>query len=310
MKKLTKEEFIQKAQKIHGNLYDYSKVNYINSRTRVCIICPIHGEFLITPNNHLKGVGCSKCNRICYDTESFIKEANKIHKEKYLYNKTEFVNTHTKVLITCKEHGDFEQLPLNHLHGEGCIKCKYAHQNDLTKSSTQEFIKKAEVIHHNFYKYDKVNYLTNRTKVLITCPKHGDFWQEPHEHLVGYGCKKCICKTQTKLFHELLQIVPDLEYEVTKSTVPWIQNLRLDMYSPMYNFAVECDGDQHFKPISIFGGEQQFEQTKQRDSLKNDLCKQNKCKLFRIKAKYTVEELNNLKQQIETFINLYQYESK
>lgn len=82
------------------------------------------------------------------------------------------------------------------------------------------------------------------------------------------------------------------------------------MYSPMYNFAVECDGDQHFKPISIFGGEQQFEQIKQRDSLKNDLCKQNKCKLFRIKTNYTVEGLNSLKQQIETFINLYQYESK
>lgn len=63
-KKLTTEEFIEKARKIHGNKYDYSKVVYVNSQTKVCIICPIHGEFWQRPNDHLNGYGCNKCGII------------------------------------------------------------------------------------------------------------------------------------------------------------------------------------------------------------------------------------------------------
>ena len=60
-KKLTTEEFISKAKEVHGNKYDYSKVEYVNNHTKVCIICPKHGEFWQTPNHHLLGHGCSKC---------------------------------------------------------------------------------------------------------------------------------------------------------------------------------------------------------------------------------------------------------
>lgn len=61
-KQISKEKFIELAKKIHGNKYDYSKVEYKNKNTKVCIICPIHGEFWQTPNNHLSGNGCKKCN--------------------------------------------------------------------------------------------------------------------------------------------------------------------------------------------------------------------------------------------------------
>lgn len=65
MKKLTTEEFIEKARKVHVDKYDYSKVEYVNNLTKVCIICPKHGEFWQTPNNHLSGKGCPICKKDC-----------------------------------------------------------------------------------------------------------------------------------------------------------------------------------------------------------------------------------------------------
>lgn len=125
--------FIEKARKIHGNKYDYSKVEYINSQVKVCIICSEHGEFWQTPNKHLIGHGCAQChedNKKYYklsNTEEFIKKARKIHGDKYDYSKVEYINNHTKVCIICPEHGEFWQIPSNHLRYKGCPKCKSSH---------------------------------------------------------------------------------------------------------------------------------------------------------------------------------------
>ena len=63
-KKKTTEEFIEEAKKVHGNKYDYSKVVYVNSATKVSIVCPTHGVFIQTPNQHLRGGGCRGCDNI------------------------------------------------------------------------------------------------------------------------------------------------------------------------------------------------------------------------------------------------------
>ena len=129
-RKLTQEDFITKAKEVHGeNRYDYSKVDYINSATKVVIICSTHGEFLQDPNSHLKGRGCPHCANesagasLKSNTKEFITKAKSIHNNKYDYSKTEYVNNKTKVVIICPEHGDFEQVPNNHLNGIGCPKC-------------------------------------------------------------------------------------------------------------------------------------------------------------------------------------------
>jgi len=107
--KVTTETFIKKAQSIHGDKYDYSKVEYINKRTKVRIVCPIHGEFLQTPDDHVnKPAGCPKCGRHVYTQESFIEKCNKIHHHKYDYSKTIYRSIRDKIIITCPEHGDFE----------------------------------------------------------------------------------------------------------------------------------------------------------------------------------------------------------
>lgn len=59
---LTTDEFINKSKKVHGDKYDYSKTRYKSSREHVCITCPTHGDFYMSPNHHLGGQGCKECN--------------------------------------------------------------------------------------------------------------------------------------------------------------------------------------------------------------------------------------------------------
>ena len=125
MKKLTTEEFVSKAKQIHFDKYDYSKVNYKNNRAKVCIICPKHGEFWQEPSSHIRGHGCPKCktDKMTHSTQQFIEKARLIHGNKYKYDKTQYLNTDVKVVITCPIHGDFTQRPDSHLSGCGCPKC-------------------------------------------------------------------------------------------------------------------------------------------------------------------------------------------
>ena len=188
MKKKTNSEFIEECKNIHGNRYNYSKVNYINARTKVCIICPEHGEFWQLPSLHIgQKCGCPMCNGTFKRTnEEFIKETEKIHNKKYDYSKVVYTNNHTKVCIICPEHGEFWQTPYEHLKGHGCPKC-----SGRSKLSTNEFIKRAKEIHGDKYNYSKVDYKNNSTKVCIICKEHGEFWQTASEHLRGHGCPKC-----------------------------------------------------------------------------------------------------------------------
>lgn len=121
----TNEEFISEARKLHGDRYDYSKVEYKNNGTPVTIICPDHGEFQQKPWVHLMGCGCQKCckNGVKLTTEEWVEKARGVHGDKYDYSKVDYKNAHSKVIITCPEHGDFEQEPSSHLCGKGCPKC-------------------------------------------------------------------------------------------------------------------------------------------------------------------------------------------
>ena len=185
-------DFIEKAIKIHGNKFDYSKVEYVNSKTKVCIICPKHGEFWQLPNNHLQGKGCLKCK---YDKlkkkqnisiNDFITKAKEIHGGKYDYSKVEYVNNSTKVCIICPEHGEFYQTPKHHINrGQGCPKCQGLYVTN------EEFIKKAKEIHGDKYDYSLTEYNGSHKKVKILCLIHGEFEIIAKDHLNGQGCGKC-----------------------------------------------------------------------------------------------------------------------
>lgn len=124
-------------------------------------------------------------------TEEFISRAKEIHGDKYDYSKSIYVAAKVKVIINCHIHGDFEQIPDGHLSGRGCRKCASIKQAESQKMSTREFISRATKIHNGKYDYSKSLLTGTKSKVEITCPEHGDFFQKAECHLAGYGCEKC-----------------------------------------------------------------------------------------------------------------------
>ena len=190
---MTTEDFIKKSEVIHNNFYDYSLVEFINSTTKVKIICPIHGVFEQEPRSHLNKNGCKKCSYVKKQItlNEFIERAQITHNNKYDYSLVELNGSKAKVKIICPIHGVFEQEPREHLRGRGCSKCS---PNKIAKSKTltsYEFIERAQITHNNKYDYSLTNYQGMKSKVKIICPIHGAFEQTPLVHLSGSGCRKC-----------------------------------------------------------------------------------------------------------------------
>jgi very-short-patch-repair endonuclease len=346
----TTEEFINDSIVIHGNVYDYSRVKYINSKTKVIIICKKHGSFEQISGDHLKGCKCPKCSRIKMVTATFVRKSKEIHNNKYDYSKVKYIKIKNKVIIVCKEHGEFEQTAGSHIQGKGCPVCA-----GVKKSTTIDFIKKAHKVHKNRYNYNLVKYINNKTKVKIICSEHGKFEQRPDVHLKGVGCAMCsgnvmntemfiekskkthsdryeyslvdyknyktkviiICKKHGKFLQNAYQhmsgsgcricneskgerIIKDsltnknilFERQKTFIGCKYKRVLPFDFYLKDYNICIEFDGLQHYKPISTWGGEKNFKDIKKRDKIKNEYCKHNGIKLYRIK--YNDDIQNNM----------------
>lgn len=210
----TQKQFIEKAREIHNNKYNYFLVDYRNVQTKVKIVCPIHGIFEQRPYSHLQGSGCFKCSKNNKLTrEKFIERSKQIYNNKYDYSLVEYKNAQTKVIIICPIHGIFEQLPQNHLLGQGCRKCS------IGTLTIEIFIQRAKEIHGDKYDYSKVEYINNKTKVKIFCPTHGGFEQEPRRHLKGMGCLKCYFESKfssTEKFIEKSKQIHGDKYNYSK----------------------------------------------------------------------------------------------
>ena len=290
------EKFIEKCLLKYNQLYDYSKVNYINSITKVEIICKIHGSFFVRPDAHLRKVGCSKCNGgIKYNTENFIIKAKVIHGNRYDYSNVNYRNSLTKIEIKCHKHGIFHILPKNHLIGQGCADCAHTKQK-----TTEIFLKEAILIHGNKYDYSNTKYINNRVKIQIKCDKHGIFYQNPKDHLNGHGCSNCSESIGEKMILTIL-IENNIKFirQHTFNNCRGIKKkLPFDFYLPDYNILIEFDGKQHFESIEIFGGKIEFEKLKINDDKKNRYCFDNNIKLFRIKYNSVENDMRLLNQYL------------
>jgi hypothetical protein len=293
-------DFVIKANIKHNNKYSYEKTTYINANIKTIITCPIHGDFEQTPANHLNGsIGCLKCSIIKRSTDAklpkevFINRCNQIHSNKYDYNKVDYINNNTKVIITCKKHGDFEQTPGSHLSGEGCKKCATDKVKNIFKSNTKEFINKANLIHNNKYSYVQVTYKGLHKKIIIKCSKHGDFLQSPAKHLSGQGCPKCresIGEKQTALILDKHRIKYIREYKING------YKYRYDFYLPDYNIYIEYHGEQHYKNNNRFGSNDVFDRTQRNDKIKIELVKRSTGLL--ITLKYTFNTLEKIEDEL------------
>ena len=277
-RKYSTEEFIIKAKEIHENKYDYSKVEYKDAFSKVCIICPEHGEFFQSPSGHLQGRGCPKCKGKNKTTSDFINELIKIHGDKYDYLNVHYNGAFEPVRIICKKHGEFISTPHDLLKGCGCPECGKEKASNKLKLTTEEFINRAIQIHGKKYDYSKVEYKNAKTPVRIICHKHGDFFVSPNKHtsITKRGCPKCsesILETEIRVFCENNGI----KY-IQQKTFSWLGLQRLDFYLPDYNIAVECQGYYHFEPHYTSTEENAnnnlLSQIK-RDELKKELCDEN-----------------------------------
>ena len=299
----TDTEFISKSNILHKNKYDYSKVVYRGNKQKVCIICPEHGEFWQTPNHHLDGEGCPKCgidtraNKNKKEFNEFVTISNQIHENKYSYSETDFVDNSTKTKIICPEHGEFWQLPVNHLRGQGCPKCGIIKSHSNTTYTNSIFIELANSTHKNKYDYSKVSYINSQTPVCIICPKHGEFWQKPNTHIRGSGCPICasstnICESyvgewlsKSNIDNTPRYVVPDLirnssniiiDYRVVLSSIIWI----------------EYNGLQHYEFVDFFheGNIENFKNQLRRDEKVRNYCSKNNIRLIEIPYIYNTRE--------------------
>lgn len=191
--KLTTQEYIRKVQAVHGDRFDYSKVDYTGNRCIVYIGCRVknHGFFEIPSRSHLQGAGCSICSGVKSNQYEFLEKAKAVHGNRYNYSEVVYKGCQTHVTILCKDHGPWPQTPITHLNGNGCPKCSAIYRGNVLRRSTVDFVASAVEVHGDQYDYSQVIYNGHSRKITIVCKKHGKFLRTPTAHLHGKGCSSC-----------------------------------------------------------------------------------------------------------------------
>ena len=253
------------------------------------IICKKHGAFWQRASNHLLGRGCNDCGdeeRLKFKTKDladFINQANLTHKEVYKYDKVNYINSHTNILITCNKHGDFPQLPTHHLKGSGCPKCGNEQTGIKSRITIEEFINQANIIHGNKYDYSKTKVKGSHKYLTVICPKHGEWDVLQTNHLSGYGCPKCLHKAEGRICEYILKKnILIREYK--------IKTKRYDFYLPQFNLIIERDGEQHYKDSQIRGGVIKVKDQQRNDKLKTKYAKENNFRIARLPYWLTKKE--------------------
>lgn len=285
----TTESFTEKARVVHGERYDYSRVDHRGANRRVVIICPIHGEWLQTPGSHIDGHGCPKCaqvesaNRRRGELDMFIRSSALVHRERYTYSNAIYMGSRRKITITCPDHGDFEQLAGNHLAGHGCPGCKGELLAEIQRPSTNEFIQKAIGVHGTLYDYSRTQYGNNQKEpVAIICSEHGEFQQAPNYHLSGNGCPFCYrSRGEMRIAGYLDEWGIRYEQEVKFSSCKNKRPLPFDFQIFIGDrfFLLEYHGEHHYKPIKRFGGENKLRLRQNHDAIKEQWAEEEGIKL-------------------------------
>jgi hypothetical protein len=158
LKKINTQEFINKAIHRYGDKYQYESTIYTKMANSVTVVCKIHNTFSVRAGDFLSGKSaCQKCSgKERITQEYFIQKAEKVHNGIYNYDKVQYINKSTDVIIICYKHGEFKQTPYAHLIKNGCFKCGIEKSACKRKKTKEQFIEKAIKVHGNLYNYDKV----------------------------------------------------------------------------------------------------------------------------------------------------------
>jgi hypothetical protein len=260
--RMKREEFVEKANDIHKNKYEYKDTVYVTGRTKVSIICPSHGNFQQNPETHLQGTGCPKCSgRLSLG--DLIKDANEIYDNKYDYIMVNTTNRKETIEIKCDIHTSFQTTWGSHIGTKRveCPKCKKVKRDDIRKERLQEkLIRKGREIHFEKYDYSLVKYEEAKKDVVIICPSHGPYPQTPSNHLKGEGCLQCgnenkyVGVNEKDYFGPFLQSMCEklhFTIEPQKQIIDKCEGKRIyycvDFYIPEINLVIEYDEDHHYR---------------------------------------------------------------
>ena len=245
---------------------------------------------------------CLEEKRLDFE-KKFIKTSSKLHKNKYDYSKVVYNKNYNKVIIICPQHGEFLQEPSNHIRGQGCDMCL----NESLKLTTKQVIEKFKKTHRNIYDYSKVEYIHNKSSVIIICKKHGEFKQIPNKHIIGQGCPRCrMSHGERRIYNFLIDNNFSFIHQKNFSdffNIKTKQRYKFDFFLPKYNLCIEYDGQQHYEVrriggISVEKAKINLEIVKKYDKIKNEYCKKNKIILIRISYKFLKNIENKLNKEL------------
>lgn len=296
-RRLKHDDIIKQFTNVHGNMYDYSLVEYVKKHKPVRIICNKHGEFLQTPNNHYRGAGCPSCGRDIVaklktlTQEEFERRIRSLYGDQFDLSEAVYINNSTDVEFICKDHGTVYARPANAFNGKLCRKC-----SGIMVKNTEDFVEQADIIHDGKYDYSKVEYVRSAIKVSIRCKEHDiEFLQTPNGHLGGSGCPLCKGSRLEDKVSKLLSerdvlFIPEKRFEGCRAK----RTLPFDFYLPDDNVLIECQGRQHYQVEKFFGGEERYKERQEYDRIKRDFCEKEGITLVEIPYWFTDQEIEKV----------------
>lgn len=293
VKKFTFLEFKKTAAKKHApkKFIYFSSTTLLTGSSKITVKCEHGHESEQIISNHLRGNGCAKCTHEVYrlGLESFIKEANIVHNNKFIYILSEYVNSETPVTIICPQHGPFNQTPKKHLRGAKCHECANYETGLKLRLSTEEVMKRFYAVHgEDKFDYSQFVFTGVDKPSTIICKEHTSFVTTPYNHMNGSGCQKC---ASTKGERQIIKVLDEMnikyETEKTFEECKMINYLRFDFYIEHLKILIEFDGEQHYRPVrfgglSIEDADLAFKKVKKYDKIKNKFAKDSNIKLIRI----------------------------
>lgn len=201
-KRLTTEDWVNRAKEVHGDLYDYSKTSYTISREKVSITCKKHGDFKQFPYDHINGRGCAACGTDATKGKrakpnktqnQFVGEANKVHNGLYDYTRSKYTGAWYDVTIVCRIHGEFTQQARSHLSGHGCDKCARKVRSESLRGSVDKFLFAASSKYGGKFSYTNCHTDSVHDTIDIHCNKHNISYKDTmRAHLNASHCPQCV----------------------------------------------------------------------------------------------------------------------
>lgn len=240
MEKIT----INEIKKLVGEKYEV--ISYDGSRSPVILSCPKHREFKLRIDHIRQKVGEELCPHCLKENDchkkflEFTKKGDEIHNGKYIYHEEHFTKMSAKTIITCPIHGDFEQLPINHIWSkQGCPRCAEENKIGKYKYTKEEIIEMCKQTHGDKYIYDDIVFQGMKNKMLnIKCPKHGHFDQVAYDHIKGFGCEKCKFENQTMSKDEFIERAIEIHnglYSYDKEKMVYVNNhIKVPIICPIH----------------------------------------------------------------------------